>query len=79
MAEPDRLEHGNEPLAFEAGPGIGIGEGVAQATERNIGLLRQEEGAALIEADLAAAERPDPGNRAQQRALAGTGRSGDEE
>src|SRR5205807_9349242 len=76
IAEPDLVEHGDQPLALDAGAGIGIGEGVAQAAEWDIWFLRQEEGAALIKAHPTAAERPNSGDRAQERALAGPGRTG---
>src|SRR6266568_1953436 len=79
IAEPDLVEHGDQPVALDAGTDIGIGEGVAQATEWDIWFLRQEEGAALIKAHPTAAERPNSGDRAQERALAGPGRSGDQE
>src|SRR6266851_4136880 len=48
IAEPDLVERGNQLLPFDAGAGIGVGEGVAQTAERDIGFLRQEEGAALV-------------------------------
>src|SRR3982751_1383556 len=78
MAEPDLVEHLDQPLPLDPRAVIGIGQGIAQIAERNVGFLREKEGATRIEMDLAASERPDPGDGAQQRALAGARRAGDE-
>ena len=57
--------------------GAGIGDRAAQRAGRDVGLLRQhEEPAVGMEIDAAAAPRPQPRDRAHQRALAGAGFAG---
>src|SRR6185312_5776403 len=78
-AEADLPQYLDQPLLRNLCVGVRINQGVAEIAERDVGLLRQEKGAPGVEPDVAAPERPKPGNGAQQRALAGSGGSLDEQ
>ena len=79
MAEPDRFERLADLLVLHRVRRHRIGGGAAQRAERHVGLLRQHQqlGVALHH-DLAFAPRPQPGDRAHQRALAGAGLADDQ-
>src|ERR1043166_9019178 len=78
ISEPDSAQRRFELGAARLMIGLGIGDRIAQRAERQIRPLRQEQRMPVADPNPAAAERPEPGDRAQQGALAGARGAGDE-
>ena len=79
LRQADLRQHLADPLGAEGAGFARIGDRRMQRPDREIGLLRQHHQRGIGgNRNRAAAERPDPGNRAEQRRLAGAGGAGDQ-
>src|SRR5437764_8464524 len=79
MSKFDRLERRNDLGIARGRLLVGILYGIPQGTDRNVGLLRQEQHASASRyVHMAAPERPDAGQCAEQRALAAAAGASDQ-